>query len=103
LRTQAGDTFDDTTYGCGRRFMFPDPKHIPSGRLQGSIIAPVTSDRRLELVRPPLSVSLGANGSMLRTSMPEAAVEEDCQADTGKHDVRFAPDFTDRSHVLPEA
>lgn len=69
--------------------MLPDANCSPAHVEQFPVNAPVTRRVSLDLGSPELGVRL-RRSVMLRTSMPEAAVDEDSESGSWKHDVRRA-------------
>lgn len=70
---------DDLRGRGGHVVVLPEPKDGPTSIPQVRIGAPVTTDVASELLLPPRGVVRG-RGSVLRARVPEAAVDEDCDA-----------------------
>lgn len=76
----------DAAGGISRSLVFPYSKRQPTRLQQGGVVAPVTGHVRGELVAPPLPVGrrvCGVDG----TGVPEAAVDEHCDASSGEENV----------------
>jgi hypothetical protein len=69
--------------------MFPDPHDQPAGILEGPVGLSIPFAIPFDLLLPEGSVRLGLC-AMLRTAIPEAAVDEDRQALPRKDDVGMA-------------
>jgi len=67
--------------------MLPDAYDAPPGRHQNSIGAPVPLDVPLQLGRPVPLIDRWL-AAVLRTDVPEAAVDEDCDLPPRENDVR---------------
>jgi hypothetical protein len=59
------------------RLMFPDTQYGPTQRAQSARGVAIAGTIVSNLLAPPLGVALRL-GAVTRTSVPEAAVEEDC-------------------------
>jgi hypothetical protein len=91
----------DAFRGHGHRLVLPDPNHFPAISRESKIRATVALNVAFELLAPPLPVGF-RHHEVFRTPMPEAAVDEDCDALTRKHDVRLRPETCDGATVDPE-
>ena len=66
--------------------MLPDADHPPSKLAQLAACAPISLSVRLDLVDPELPVCAGMD-AVLRTAVPETAIDEDRDLMTGKNDI----------------
>ena len=66
----------------------PHPQDAPPLRRQSVVGPPVSLAIGLDLLAPPLGVSLWPS-PMLGASMPEAAIDEDSNAFLGKNEIRL--------------
>lgn len=77
----------DLTGDNGGIIVFPCPDNEPPISAQGDGVPLVPGLIGIELAAPPSGIRLGGDG-MLRTAVPEAAVNEHGDAGAGQHDVR---------------
>jgi len=66
---------------------FPDANHLPAGAAEGAVDAEVARAVAGEFFVPKGAIGLGL-GRMTRTSVPEAAVHEKCEARGAEDEVR---------------
>lgn len=79
--------------------MFPNPDHGPAGVPQNLVDPSIPSHVVSDLVGPEPLIALRA-GRMLRTAVPEAAIDVDCHAHSRKDDIRSRSDPGDGFCVL---
>ena len=70
--------------------VFPNPDRGPTGGLKGPHLALITFNVGLQLGQPEITPSPREH-IMLWTTMPEAAVNEDCDTMSKKNEVRPPP------------
>jgi len=73
--------------------MLPDPDHLPTGRLQLGVHSPIALDVPVQLPLPKIAISTWI-GTVLRTTMPEATIDE-----SGNHRPRKC-DIDSHSQIL---
>jgi hypothetical protein len=82
--------------------VFPDTYHLPTGSDEGLVGPPVARHVAVELPAPPVGIGRGLR-RMVRTRVPEAAVDVDGNVSRTKNDVRGAADRRHRSTSNPKA
>jgi hypothetical protein len=80
------DSCFDTIRRSFHVLVLPDPNYRPSRIAQALVGVPVSTAVRLDLRLPPVGVCLRPR-CVLRASVPEAAIYEDGDPETRKHDV----------------
>lgn len=70
--------------------MFPDPDHLPPDSSQTCVCIMVTVTIRLDFLSPELDVALWP-GTVFRTTMPEAPIDEDSNTRPCKDEVCSTP------------
>lgn len=85
MRERSSDTGNDIVSSL----MLPEPQHTPPQVLQGGRVPKISPSIRIELISPPLGVVSGF-GCMLRTPVPEAAIDEHNDLPAGEDDVASA-------------
>ena len=69
--------------------MFPDTNDEPSSAGGLAVRIQIALNVRVELCQPPDSICPG-NRPVFRTSVPEAAVDEDCNLRSREREINFA-------------
>jgi hypothetical protein len=80
------DALRNSPSGLLSWLMFPDADHLPSCFRKIDVISAVALDVALQLSPPELGVP-GGQRPVVRTAMPEAAVDEDSDPQAGEDDV----------------
>jgi hypothetical protein len=83
-----------------RRLVLPDPYDLPSGSFQLGVVQSVPLDVSTDLGAPIVGIGPRAR-SVVRASVPEAAINKDGQLLTTEDDVRSAAQGCDRPRVDP--
>lgn len=78
--------------------VLPHAKDVPARRRQSIVRIAVTSHIASDLFCPPLSIG-GGPCHMRRAAVPEAAVNEDCELRSRKHEVSAPTESLDRSDI----
>lgn len=80
----------DSSCRVGRDFVLPDPHAQPPEFPQTGVGVPIPRYVLFEFGGPPLSVSCG-KGRVVRTGVPEAAIDEDRDLRTDERDITASP------------
>jgi hypothetical protein len=78
----------DGVRGVYRVFVFPNMHHDPAHHDELLILLPVSGDVPLEFLLPPLAV-VSRDNAMIRTGVPEAAIDENRNSRGGKREIRM--------------
>jgi hypothetical protein len=93
-----GDDLGDPFGGLADVFVLPDPHGLPSKLVQPLICINIPGPIGFDFVSPEIGIALRP-GSMLRTTMPKAAVNEDCYSGGGEDDIGDASGLRQYRHL----
>lgn len=79
--------------------VFPDPEHHPAMLEKSSVDSAIAFDIGGELRNPIVAIAL-RDVLVVRTPVPEAAIDEHSNSPPGKDDVRSHPNQTDPHEVV---
>ncbi len=90
-------------YALGRLhriLVFPDTDAGPAGSGETAVGVPIPRSGGLDLLRPEPGIGR-SDGVVVRTAVPEAAIQEHRHPRLGEHQVSRALDLSERSHRYP--
>lgn len=86
--------------GLNRILVFPNTDAGPAGSGQTAVGVPIPRPGGFDLLGPKARIG-GRDGVVVRTAVPETAVQEHRHPHLGEHQVSSTPELAERSHRYP--